>query len=749
MNATTKPRRLRGFLSRWRILRFAPGIVALVGFAGAVATLWPPIRDWLEPTEFRVYVLHPTAGASEGGVWDDFDEGLDGFLEEWKGRLDGAPLVIRDKYKLSFQKETWADGDEGELLQAVEAVLEDDRALALVAATNTRDSEVILRRLQAEDEPPVLLLALATKNSLLQEISEEGEAVALRGVFRMVPTNLKQAERLARTIVSSGRPPCGDDREGSISVAILREERENAAFSRDLAEALRRDLDGPQNVRLLVDSVVDSLVTVPRELVELQPQFLVYIGSQSGAALIYEQMRRLREQAGADLCLPQFILTDAGLLGDRHRYYEGLVPESVAALPLSSKEGVRANFGGLGADSGLLLRTAVDSLFTSSTSKPKLSRTALTKAMEEIEVEGQAHYYKFKDGENERADFHLWSVFDEIWQHDPGCNSDYHEKDDILAVESRSPGRPRHADIANGPAVRLRVGGKPFGEQSLLAAMAVHILEDAGIPASLGQVSLNGIRDLLLLGRIDAYWEYTGTALHRYHGVAGLRGPSALERIRTLDAGQVIWTGPLPVDNTYVLLARPDFAVENHIETITGLADHVSQGGRARLCANSEWFGLSDGLIGLEKAYEFEWPLDLLVERPLALIYHDAARCEVLVGYASDPEVQSGGRRVLRDDREFFPEYLPALTLREDVYRRIQAQQPTAWSGVEKRLACLADRLDVETMRELLAQLQRSTTDADQIARAFLDERCPTRTEGRVAAWDAPTMNHSARGAGG
>jgi osmoprotectant transport system substrate-binding protein len=210
-----------------------------------------------------------------------------------------------------------------------------------------------------------------------------------------------------------------------------------------------------------------------------------------------------------------------------------------------------------------------------------------------------------------------------------------------------------------------------------------------------------------------------------------------MEKLRELDTKQVVWLDPLPFDNTYVLLARPDFAIDNHINTISELARQLSNGGKAELCANAEWLEIHDGLRGIEKAYGFEWPREYVAKRPLAVRYQRAEGCDVLVGYATDPEVLSSGRRPLRDDREFFPEYLPALALREDVYRRIQTERPRAWAEVEMRLACLADHLDVETMRQLLMEMRSVSTDAEQLAESVLRERCPLRAEGGVTASEA------------
>jgi len=263
--------------------------------------------------------------------------------------------------------------------------------------------------------------------------------------------------------------------------------------------------------------------------------------------------------------------------------------------------------------------------------------------------------------------------------------------------------------------------------------MTVTILEEAGIPAQLGRVSLNGIRGLLLLDKIDAYWEYTGTALVRYHNRKDLSGLDALEELRHLDEHRVVWMDPLPVNNSYILLARDSFIQKHDIQTISELAKHIEAGGQSTLCSNSEWFPSPDGLDGLQKAYGFEWPSKLRIGKPLALLYEDPDDCDVLVGYATDPRLTAFEWRILKDDRGFFPEYLPTLVFREDVYRELKEKHGRELTTVQQRLACIAEHLDITTMRKLIEVEESGVLEAEEVANRFL-EKCPAEANTDVQA---------------
>ena len=720
--------RVKGLVAGSKTRRLIASFAALLAFAAAVATLWGPTKAWLWPREFHVYVLYPEVVENQE-IWDDFGNGLNNYLASQGGRLDGLPVGISGKYELLFRRKSWSKDQD--LPELVEEILDNPRALAVVAATSSQQAEVILARLREEEDRPLLLLATATKNGLVRQIVGEGELLPLPGVFRMVPRNEFQAERLASSILSPALGSCPNKQPGTISVAILREEHDNAAFSRDLASALRRALEEAQKVEILVDAVVDSMLTVPGELVEMEPDFLVYIGPQSAAASVYRQLERLRRRIDPNLCLPRLLLTDAGLLGDRNRYYRGLVESSLAALPFSGKAAERdggASFASLGWDSGLLLHKAAVRVLNAVGAR-RLSRADLNESMAEVQVKGRAHYYEFEEGENKKAEFHLWAVANGIWEHDGNCTSK--EDETLTRVASQAGVRPFPAKYDAQEKPKLRIGAKPFPEQRILAAIAVEALTQAGIPAQLGQESLNGIRDLLLFNRIDAYWEYTGTALYRAHGLKGLRGTSALERLRHLDGPRMVWMDPLPFDNTYLLLARAEWLDQSHVETISQLASYLSAGREVRLCANSDWFHIKDGLKGLQENYGFEWPAELQRPLPLELVYDQPeTECDLVVGFASDARLLQTDLQPLVDDLLFFPEYQPALVVREDVYRNLVEKQELELAAWNQRLACIKAHLGLEKMRELNRSVELDQESPAEVAKRFLAAACPISSGG-------------------
>jgi len=710
--------------------------VGLIGLAAAIATLEVPLRKWLYPKDLTVYVLHPYPAPAED-AWTHFDTGLDSFLNDKKAGLGTGALELGE-YKLRFERKTWKD-NQG-LRRQVDDLMADDRALAVIAATNSNDSQYLVRRASEEQGPPVLL-AIATRDDLLGGTAGPGSGPPeVPRVFRMVPNNGAQAKGLASVILTPKLASCNGQPSETTSVVILREEAENAQFSRDLAENLLEELEAhAQRVEVLVNAVADDILILPRELVELEPNFLVYIGSQKKAATVYRQLVGLGRSSKLGGCLPKLVLTDGGIIGEGSAGDWGGGEERYATLPLARETPVPdapASYYTLGRDSGKLILQAAEKARQSPSGA--LDRDTLTLALSRREqpFAGEAQYYAFShSGENEFAEFHLWGVVDDEWRHlDDSCRADHHPEKTYPSV--RPSGGVRRASIGGDAAGdAIRIGAKPFAEQRILAEIAVQALLDAGLQAERGRESLNGIQSLLLLDRIDAYWEYTGTALFRYHGLQGLRGDAAIDELRRLDP-RIEWLSPLQIDNSFVLLASPGFVERTGIGTISELADRVEAGEAVTLCATPRWFDFPDGLEGLSKHYGVAWPEEHLKSVSMELI-HDRLGdpCDVAAAAATDGQLLRSNAIILEDDRDFFPEYRPALAFREDVYERLEEEHSAALARLKERLQCVRRTLSQERMRSLNALVTFDDLKPADVAARFLRQECPAQAKpptGRV-----------------
>jgi osmoprotectant transport system substrate-binding protein len=252
------------------------------------------------------------------------------------------------------------------------------------------------------------------------------------------------------------------------------------------------------------------------------------------------------------------------------------------------------------------------------------------------------------------------------------------------------------------------VGGKGYTEQLLMAEMTSQLLVAKGFQVEQRTgFDTNGLRQAQEAGRIDLYWEYTGTSLRVFNNATGRLTPAeAYSRVKQLDARKgLVWLAPSRVNNTYALAMRRADAMAKGISTISDLAARVLQGERLTFASNPEFFERSDGLGPLEQAYGFEFARNLVVRMDIDLIYQvllNLTLVDVGLVFATDGRIPAYGLLVLKDDREFFPDYSMAPVVRSSTLQ----QHPELTGHLER----LAATLDNETM----ARLNR-TVDVERV----------------------------------
>jgi osmoprotectant transport system substrate-binding protein len=122
----------------------------------------------------------------------------------------------------------------------------------------------------------------------------------------------------------------------------------------------------------------------------------------------------------------------------------------------------------------------------------------------------------------------------------------------------------------------LTVGSKEFTEQLILGQITKLALEDAGaeVEDQLGLVGSTAVRDALVAGDIDLYWEYLGTGWVTYlENEQGIPDPQEqFEAVRDADArNNITWLEPAPFNNTYAIATTNETAEEQGITSISDI----------------------------------------------------------------------------------------------------------------------------------------------------------------------------------
>jgi len=289
------------------------------------------------------------------------------------------------------------------------------------------------------------------------------------------------------------------------------------------------------------------------------------------------------------------------------------------------------------------------------------------------------------------------------------------------ASASASAGTGGAVDLSGA---EFTVGSKEFTEQLILGQITIQVLEGAGATVNdeTGLVGSPVVREALVAGDIDMYWEYTGTGWITHLGNEA-PVPGAQEQYDAVAeadaANDIAWLEPAPFNNTYAIAASTATAEEQGLATISDLAAYAAESPDATtICAAAEFLARDDGLPGLQEAYGFEVADENLSELELGLIPPLVAEGDPCVFgelFATDARIVSLELSLLEDDLEFFPSYLPALNVRQEVL--------DANPGLAELFAPVAAALDNDTMTALNAQVDIDGEEAADVAAAFLEEQ--------------------------
>lgn len=266
----------------------------------------------------------------------------------------------------------------------------------------------------------------------------------------------------------------------------------------------------------------------------------------------------------------------------------------------------------------------------------------------------------------------------------------------------------RHAHASETVIV---IASKQDTEGQILAEILAQLVEARTPYAVVRKTNFGGtllVFEALRSGAVDAYPEYTGTIdatiLHGAYPLSGIR--EAMERRYSLFV-----SGELGFNNTYVLAMSATTARSLRVKTISDLASHPG----LRWGVTPEFLRRSDGLPGLERAYDLGTVDAVDIEKSLA--YQALARGTIQVtdAYSTDGELLRYGFATLTDDRQFFPQYRALFLVRDATMR--------AAPKLRGILAMLAGSIDDRTMTAMNARVDVDHLSPADVAAQFLAQR--------------------------
>jgi osmoprotectant transport system permease protein len=270
------------------------------------------------------------------------------------------------------------------------------------------------------------------------------------------------------------------------------------------------------------------------------------------------------------------------------------------------------------------------------------------------------------------------------------------------------------AGIGSATRETIVIGSKNFTEQVVLGELLAQTFERRGLTVT-RRLNLGGsfICDRAIRsGDIDAYVEYTGTALAAILKQPIVKDPDAVfntVRDAYARAGLSVLS-PLGFNNTFAIVVRRADADALDLKTIEDLRRMDTQW---RPGFGYEFAERTDGYAGLASAYGLRFTtaprvMDLdLVYRALA-----AKQVDVIAGDATSGLIKALDLAMLQDNREYFPPYYAVPIVRSSVL--------LAHPEVREALAQLAGKVSESDMRAMNAAVDVDHRDVAATVREFL-----------------------------
>jgi osmoprotectant transport system permease protein len=264
---------------------------------------------------------------------------------------------------------------------------------------------------------------------------------------------------------------------------------------------------------------------------------------------------------------------------------------------------------------------------------------------------------------------------------------------------------------------RIAVGSKDFTEQIILGEVLAEVIESkAGLKVE-RRFDLGGnlAHEALVAGEIDAYVEYTGTALTAILRRPPLADPDEVYRRVKEDYAKKLgieWTEPLGFNNTFAILIRGEDARRLNLKTITHAARHAP---RWRAGFGQDFMSRPDGYPGFARTYAVKFAE--LREMDLSLTYRALVEGQVdlIAGNSTDGLIPRHDLFQLMDDRRYFPPYDAVPIVRQETLRR--------YPEVRDALRTLGGLISVEEMRQLNFQVDGEHRAVKDVVREFLEKK--------------------------
>ncbi len=265
----------------------------------------------------------------------------------------------------------------------------------------------------------------------------------------------------------------------------------------------------------------------------------------------------------------------------------------------------------------------------------------------------------------------------------------------------------------------ITVGSKNFTEQKVLGEIFAQAFEAAGYTVDT-QLNLGDETTALKAvesGEIDAYPEYTGTALGSFFGVKSNEIPKDPEQaFEDAKAGfaekGLTALPPTPFTSSNEVAVTQETADELGLEKISDLEAEAQN---LTLYGSPECRQRQDCLLGLQEVYGLEFkkftPVDIALRHEVLT----KGQADLSIVFTTDPQIKREGFVLLEDDKGMFPPYNSTLVVRDETIEE-------AGPDLADTAGLVEGGLTNEVMQELNARVDLDKKTPKQVATEYLRE---------------------------
>ncbi|CQR55605.1 ABC transporter substrate-binding protein [Paenibacillus riograndensis] len=267
---------------------------------------------------------------------------------------------------------------------------------------------------------------------------------------------------------------------------------------------------------------------------------------------------------------------------------------------------------------------------------------------------------------------------------------------------------------ASGSSDTIVLATKGFAESDILAnAFKLLIEEDTDLKTEVKKLDNTLLWNAIDTGDVDAYVEYSGTALINILKLDPEFDPDkAFQTVvaQLKEKNNLTALEPLGFNNTYVFAVRKETAEKYGLTTASQLAE---KSGELIFGSSEEFLNRADAWPYVENIYKPKFKeIKSIQNKSLQYQAIDQKLIDVMLPYSTDSQLLTSGLVALEDDKHVFIPY--------DAFPIVRGQTLEEHPELKETLNKLAGKIDEATMQALNAEVEQEQKPAIDVAKEWL-----------------------------